>query len=111
MSQPYMFVPEMQAAIEIPGDGILSRAIYSDDDTRIVLFAFSKGQELTEHTACVPAVLYVVQGDVRLTLGDDTVEASAGACVHMPAELQHGVYAKTPLILLLVLVKAAERSS
>ncbi len=41
-----------------------------------VLFGFAQGEELSEHTASMPAVLHFLQGEAKLTLGDDTVEAS-----------------------------------
>jgi len=39
--------------ISPPGDssdGILSRTLHNDDAVKVVLFAFSTGQELSEHT-------------------------------------------------------------
>jgi quercetin dioxygenase-like cupin family protein len=38
-------------------------------------------------------------------LGDDLKEAQVGTWVHMPAGLQHSIRAKTPLVMLLVLLK------
>ena len=40
--------------IEIPTDGILSKTYYEDDHVKVVVFGFSKGQELSEHTAAQP---------------------------------------------------------
>jgi hypothetical protein len=44
-------------------------------------------------------------GEARLTLGDDTVEARPGAWVHMANGLRHSIRAKTPVVMLLLLVK------
>jgi len=93
------------AAQEIPADGILSRTVYADDHVKVVLFGFGAGQELSEHTASMPAILEIVRGEADLGLGDDTVAAHAGAWVHMPAQLRHSVRAKTPVVMLLVLLK------
>jgi quercetin dioxygenase-like cupin family protein len=93
------------AAPDIPADGILSRTLYSDDHVKAVLFAFAAGQELSEHTASTPAILQVLKGEARLILGSDSVEAKAGTWVHMPAQLRHSVRAKTPLVMLLHLLK------
>jgi quercetin dioxygenase-like cupin family protein len=95
--------------IEIPANGILSRPLYDDDHLKVVLFAFSEGQELSEHTAAMPAVLHVLKGEARLTLGEDAVEARAGTWVHMPAHLRHAIVATRPLVMLLSLLKGARR--
>jgi quercetin dioxygenase-like cupin family protein len=103
----YTYVADLTAQ-DIPADGILSRTIYDDDRVKVVLFGFGAGQELSEHTASMPAIIQIVQGDAQLGLGDDIVEAQAGAWVHMPAQLRHSVRAKTPLVLLLLLLKASQ---
>jgi quercetin dioxygenase-like cupin family protein len=96
------------AALDIPPDGILSRTLYNDEHVKAVLFAFAPGQELSEHTASTPAIIHVLKGEASLTLGNDTVDAKAGTWVHMPAGLRHGVRARTPLVMLLHLLKTGE---
>ena len=88
-----------------PADGILSRTIFEDNRIKAVVFGFGQGQELSEHTAAKPAMLYFVNGEASLGLGDDMQEAQAGTWVHMPAGLKHSIKAKTPLVMLLVLLK------
>lgn len=104
MPTAYTHIADL-AAQEIPGDGILSRTVYNDDHVKVVLFGFAAGQELSEHTASMPAILQIMKGEARLGLGDDTIDVAAGAWVHMPAQLRHSVQAKTPLVLQLVLLK------
>ena len=53
----------------------------------------------------MPAVLHFLQGEAKLTLGDDTVEAKPATWVHMPKSLRHSIQAKTPVVMLLLLVK------
>jgi quercetin dioxygenase-like cupin family protein len=71
----------------------------------VVLFGFAQGEELSEHTASMPAVLHFIEGEARLTLGNDTLEAKAGSWVHMPNGLRHSTQAKTPVVMLLLLLK------
>jgi len=52
----------------------------------------------------MPAVLHFLQGEAKLTLGDDTVEARPGTWVHMAKGLRHSIQAKTPVVMLLLLV-------
>jgi quercetin dioxygenase-like cupin family protein len=46
-----------------------------------------------------------VKGEATVGLGDDVQEAKAGTWVHMPASLKHSIKAKTPVVMLLVLLK------
>ena len=110
MNSRYTYIADLAKQVDIPVDGILSRTLYDDEQVKVVLFGFGAGQELSEHTASMPAILHIVQGEARLTLGDDSVEAEAGAWVHMPPELRHGVYAKTPVVMLLLLIKPGGQS-
>ncbi len=89
---------------EIPPDSIISRTIYSDDQIKAILFGFAPGQELSEHTASVPAIIQILQGEGRLGLGGETSEARPGTWVHMPAGLPHSLLAHTPLIMLLLML-------
>ncbi len=101
----YTHILDLAQEAEPPADGILSRTIYQDDRVKAVLFGFGQGQELSEHTAAKPAMLFFVKGDATVGLGADTQEAQAGTWVHMPAHLKHSIKAKTPVTMLLVLLK------
>ena len=105
MSRSYTHVADLAKEAEPPEDGILSRTVFNDEDVKAVVFGFGPGQELSEHTASMPAILHVVKGEATLTLGEDTVEASPGTWIHMPAELKHSVLTKTPVVMLLLLLK------
>jgi quercetin dioxygenase-like cupin family protein len=79
--------------------------LYQDDRNKAVIFGFGQGQELSEHTAAKPAMLFFAKGEATVGLGDDIQEARAGTWVHMPANLKHSIKAKTPVVMLLVLLK------
>jgi quercetin dioxygenase-like cupin family protein len=104
----YTHVPQLDAAIELPADGTLSRTLLSDHRIKVVLFAFSAGQELSEHTATMPAVIHFLEGEARVTLGGDSVDAKAGTWIHMPALLPHSILTKTPVKMLLTLLKTGD---
>ncbi|MBX3397074.1 MAG: cupin domain-containing protein [Phycisphaerae bacterium] len=101
----YTFVPDLLAAQEIPAEGILTRTILNTPYSKAVLFTFSQGQELSEHTASVPALLHILMGKARIGLGADKVDAGQGSWIHMPANMKHCVRAETPLVMLLVMLK------
>ena len=100
----YSVIDSPTEAIEIPKDGTLSRTIRRDDHVKVVLFGFSGGQELSQHTASVPAMIEIVQGDVRFTLDGDEKELAAGSWIFMEANVPHAVYAKTDAVMLLTML-------
>jgi quercetin dioxygenase-like cupin family protein len=105
MTDPKSTIIDLRAPVETPGDGIVSRAIHSDDDVRVVLFSFAPGQQLSDHTAPMPATLEIVEGEATITIGDDVIEGRPGTWIHMPAKTPHSVVATTPVTLLLMLLK------
>ncbi|GAB4327504.1 MAG: cupin domain-containing protein [Phototrophicales bacterium] len=87
----------------IQPDSIVSRTFHKDDHIRAILFGFDAGQELSEHTSSQAAIIQIIQGDAIVTLGDDKHELNAGCWIHMPPNLKHSIYAKTPVRMLLIL--------
>ena len=101
----YTHIIDLAKEVAPPDDGILTRTLFNDDHVKAVLFGFAGGQELSEHTASMPAILHFIKGEATLTLGEDTVEAQAGTWIHMPPNLEHSVQTRTPTLMLLLLLK------
>lgn len=104
----YTFLAHVDPAAEIPSNGILSRTIHSDDNTRVIQFSFAAGAELSAHTAAFPASIYIVSGEADLRLGDDTHPVGPGAFAHMQPRLEHAIHAKTALVMLLWMNKGVK---
>jgi quercetin dioxygenase-like cupin family protein len=102
---PYTHINDLAKEGQPPEKGILSRTLYSDEKVKAVIFGFAQGEELSEHTASMPAILHFLQGEAAVTLGDDRHEAKAGTWVHMPTGQRHSILAKTPVVMLLLLLK------
>ncbi len=108
MNQPteHAFITHLPDQLtEIPADSILSRTLFGDEQVKAVLFTFAPGQELSDHAASTPAILHILQGQARLTLGEHVEDAGPGTWVHMPAHLNHALVAKSPLVMLLLLLR------
>jgi len=105
--RPFEHIPDLLAEVTVPKDGILSRAVYADDRLKAVMFGFDAGQELSEHTASMPAVIHILSGEAEIALGGEVMQASPGTWIHMDANLTHRVSAKTPTVMLLLLLKGS----
>ena len=90
--------------IEIPPEGILSKPLLRDEHLKVVLFGFSPGQELSEHTAAVPAIMHILDGEGEVTLGGQTYAVKSGAWFYMPGHTPHSVRAISPLKMVLSLL-------
>jgi quercetin dioxygenase-like cupin family protein len=101
----YKFIPDLAAEFAMPKNGIMSRVLHKDEKLNVTLFGFSTGQELSTHSAPTPALLYFLQGEADIRLGDDIVAGKPGSLVYMPPMLPHGISAKTPVMILLVQIK------
>ena len=89
--------------VEIQENGTLSRVVFNADGLRVVLFAFDTGEQLTDHSATVPAVGQVIKGRLEMTLGDQKMEIDRGSWVHMDAHLIHALVALEPSVVILTL--------
>ncbi len=101
----------LSATAAIPPNGILTRKLFEAPHLKVVLFNFAAGQELSEHTATLPATLYFIRGEADVVPGEDTQHAAAGTFIHMDAHLKHAIRAKTETVMLLTLFREAGGSS
>lgn len=105
MTTPYLLLPNLAVEVEPPSDGTLSRTLYQDERLKVVLFGFAQGQELSEHTASTPAIMHFLKGEACVTLGADKHDACSGTWIHMAPQLPHSIHARTPVVMLLLLLK------
>lgn len=105
MNETAFYVEDLSSlAPEVPDDSILSRTFLREGGLKAILFSFAAGQELSEHTSAHPAILHFLSGTADLTLGTEEKTAEPGTWVHMPARLPHSVVAKTPVVMLLLML-------
>ncbi len=98
-------VADLHEMAEVADQGIVSKTVVENEHHKLVHFTFAPGQELSEHTASVPAVIQVVEGKGRVILGGVTHEAVPGKLFYMPAELKHAVKADEELVILLTMFR------
>jgi len=84
---------------------IVSKEIIKKDTGTVTVFAFDKGQGLSEHTAPFDALVYVLDGEAQITIAGQTHTAGKGQMIIMPAHKPHALAAEHKFKMLLVLVK------
>lgn len=88
-------------------NGIVSRTLLRTPTARVVLFGFSEGQELTEHTSTQQALIQILSGECEFSLAGKPHNLKAGDFLCMPPNLAHAVKATKQFSMLLTLFKAA----
>ena len=94
--------------VEYSKDSIVSKTIIDKTSGTITLFAFDKGQKLSEHTSPYDAVVQVLDGNARLTIDGREINVPAGNIIIMPCNVPHAVTAEEKFKMLLIMIRTKE---
>ncbi len=92
--------------VAFQGGAVVSRTIVDQKSGTVTLFAFDEGQGLSEHTAPFNAMVYAMDGKVRVTIGGKPFELSAGDTIIMPANQPHALQAINRFKMMLIMIRA-----
>ena len=95
----------LAALVEYGEGAVVSRTLAKNDAGTLTVFAFDEGQELSEHSAPFDALVQILDGEVELTIGGESVPATAGQAVLMPADIPHAVKATSRFKMLLTMIR------
>ena len=95
----------MADLVEVQPDAVVSRTVISKKAGTVTLFAFDKGQGLSTHSAPYDAMVWILEGAVRITIDEKKLRAKVGDMVIMPANIPHGLHATQPFKMALVMIK------
>lgn len=98
--------PFQPAAFVDYADGsVVSKTLLKKSTGNLTLFAFDQGQGLSEHTAPFDAVVYILDGQARITIGGKPQNVAAGEMFIMPANIPHALHAEQRFKMLLVMIR------
>lgn len=97
---------QLVSLIDYSADAIVSKTILDKPAATVTLFAFDKGQKLSEHTTPYDAIVQVVDGKAIITIAGNENKVSAGALIIMPANVPHAVSAEEKFKMLLIMIRA-----
>ena len=83
----------------------VSREILKSKTGTITIFAFDKGQGLSEHTAPFDATVYCLEGKVEVTISGNPLQLKAGEMIIMPADEPHALSAVEKFKMLLIMIR------
>ena len=92
--------------IDYQQGSVVSRTIIDKSTGTLTLFAFDKGQGLSEHTAPFDALVYLIDGGAVVTISGKPLKVKRGEMVIMPANQPHALRATQQFKMMLVMIKS-----
>ncbi|BAZ99448.1 cupin domain-containing protein [Methanothermobacter sp. EMTCatA1] len=99
-------VMKISDLIDYQDGSVVSREIIRKETGTVTLFAFDRGQGLSEHTAPFDAMVQVIDGEAEVTISGEKHRLVAGEMIIMPAEKPHAVMAVKPFKMLLTMIRS-----
>jgi len=85
---------------------VVSRTILEKQTGTVTLFAFDKGQGLSEHTAPFDALVYLLEGEAEITISGKSLRLREGEMIIMPANQPHALRATQKFKMLLTMIRS-----
>jgi quercetin dioxygenase-like cupin family protein len=94
-----------EAKVDYSEGGIVSKRVIDRPTGNVSLFAFDKGQRLSEHKAPFDAMVQVVEGQAEIVIDGVPYKVRAGESIIMPANITHAVNAVEKFKMVLTMIK------
>lgn len=83
---------ELKNLVDYQSSQVVSKTLVQNDKVSMTIFSFDKGEEISTHAAGGDAMVTVLEGTGRFTVGDDVFVLSQGETLIMPKDIPHAVY-------------------
>ena len=98
-------VLDLSGLVQYGEGAIVSRVLAETESGTVTLFAFDAEQGLSEHTAPFDALVQVIEGEGRFTIGGKPCDVGKGQIVLMPANVPHAVRATNRFKMVLTMLR------
>ncbi len=97
---------ELSGLVDYQEGAVVSRTVIDKETGTVTLFAFDKGQGLSEHTAPFDALVYILEGEAEITIAGQAQRVCGGQMLIMPANKPHALTALERFKMLLVMIRS-----
>ncbi len=104
--RPRAEVQDLSALVAYQPGSVVSRMLLKKPSGSVTLFAFARGEGLSEHTAPFDALVYVAEGEAEITIGGTPYRVGEGQTITLPAGVPHAVHAAADFKMMLVMLRA-----
>lgn len=95
---------ELANLVDYQTGQVVSKTLVQNGAVSLTLFAFDKEEEISTHSSHGDAMVYVMDGTARITIGDEVFTLTQGQTILMPAEVPHAVFAPEQMKFMLTVV-------
>lgn len=92
--------------IDYQTGSVVSREIVRKETGTVTIFAFDKGEGLSEHSAPFDAMVQIVDGTARITIGGEENTVEKGEMIIMPANVPHALHAVEKYKMILTMIRS-----
>ena len=92
--------------IDYQEGAVVSKTLVQQPTGTVTLFAFARGQGLSEHSAPFDAMVVVLDGKSEITIAGQPQLVAAGEMIIMPANQPHALAAVEDFKMLLIMIKS-----
>lgn len=97
---------DFSKSVDYAEGGVVSKQVIKTERGNVTLFAFDKGQGLSEHSAPFDALVQVVEGQCEITIGGKSYMLKANESIIMPANIPHALKAAESFKMILTMIRA-----
>jgi quercetin dioxygenase-like cupin family protein len=83
---------------------VVSRTLAQNGNVSMTLFAFDQDEEISSHESNGDAMVYVLDGQGKITIGSEEFIVNKGETIVMPSKTPHAVYAPEKFKMFLTVV-------
>ncbi|MGZ3596002.1 MAG: cupin domain-containing protein [Syntrophales bacterium] len=96
----------LENLVSYQSGSIVSREILGRKTGTVTIFAFDEGQGLSEHTAPFDALVYILDGQVEISISGKPHRLKKGEMIIMPAKEPQSLAAVKRFKMLLIMIRS-----
>lgn len=83
---------EIKSLVDYQDGQVVSKTLVQNDYVSVTIFSFDKGEEISTHASGGDAMVTVLEGTGRFTIGGDVFILNEGETIVMPKDVPHAVF-------------------
>ncbi len=86
---------KLKELVDYQDGQVVRKPLLQNDKVSMTLFSFAEGEEISTHAAGGDAMVTVLEGKGRFTVGGEVFYLGEGETLIMPKDIPHAVYGET----------------
>jgi quercetin dioxygenase-like cupin family protein len=95
---------KMEDEISYQKGQVVSKTLVQNKNISITLFSFDQGEEISAHSSDGDAMVTILDGTGKFTVGDEVFILNKGETLIMPNQVSHAVYGEEQFKMLLTVI-------